>query len=323
MEIFGDTPDPITTVRYENRRVELSKRSKRDVVSWKYACQLYASHIGIYTSRSLTNQVDTLRAMAGVMRRDSEMMQSEMFEGLPVRLLEPFLTFRGRNLRRRREFPSYSWAGWIGGIETSVENKLTNDAWIIWYKACPITPEMVSRPKYQKGWLRQLGGRPTRVFGVDSEDDPEKLQRLEQATAAFRSLLAGQQLPYAPTSRHPQLQYPLLQFWTTAVYLKLSNVDVFSQSANLVGSDGAVCGQVQFNGYEETTFFDDNEQFEFILISKNTGWDLIEAVLVEWVEAGVAERRGIARIENGYTNSRKVLIQSFAPGPVWKEVALR
>jgi len=46
----------------------------------------------------------------------------------------------------------------------------------------------------------------------------------------------------------PPQKYPLLQFWTVSVFLKVGYVDVLNQSAELVGGDGAVCGRVLFDG---------------------------------------------------------------------------
>jgi len=151
------------------------------------------------------------------------------------------------------------------------------------------------------------------------------------------------------------LRYSLLQFWTVSVFFKAGDIDV-NHSTNLTGSDGSMCGHMLFDDFEETTFFDANEQFELLLISgggstllegeprtpesddEQFKWLLFSAagpmlpgvnpiepksylgyytvMVIEWIGLGVAERRGVGRIE------RDALQRSFAPGPVWKEILL-
>jgi len=100
----------------------------------------YAWNLSRYTSQILGDQNDALRAMAGIIRRDSEKIASSMLESLPIRAMESFMSFVGRNLRRRRGFPSYSWTGWIGGVEVSIGTgytMLNTNKWISWYKVIP------------------------------------------------------------------------------------------------------------------------------------------------------------------------------------------
>ncbi|KAK0638588.1 hypothetical protein B0T16DRAFT_462354 [Cercophora newfieldiana] len=312
-----------------------------------FAYESYASNLNRYTSRTLGNQGDVLRAIAGIMRRDSEMMQSSMLEGLPVRAIETFMSFSGHNLRRRPGFPSYSWAGWIGGVEVLIDPKFSlvpcDLVWIFWYKLSP------GSLMAERVWEEDSD---TAIFNDIVRDNGRGI-----SSFLFSGLgLSTSQKEPTFTYNGPSLSYPLLQFWTASVFLKVSDVDVFNQSADLTGSDGAVCGHVLFDGYEETTFFDDNEQFELLLIcgggsilpegepstpnsdTEEFEWyifsgggamlpggdpskpksylEYYRVIVIEWMASGVAERRGIGRI------GKEAVAKSFAPGPVWEEILL-
>lgn len=307
----------------------------------------YVGNLSKYTSRALGDQGDILRAMAGIMRRDSELMGSSMLEGLPVRALEPFMLFSGRNLRRRRGFPSYSWAGWIGGIKVSIDPMfgltLCDLVWIFWYKLTP------GSPTAERVWEED----PDLAFCSDMMC--ENGRGISSFLFSRLGLSTSRKEP-AISYLGPPLRYPILQFWTVSVFFEASNFDVFDQSTNLTGSDGTLCGDVKFDGFEETTFFDENTQFELLLISGggSTGpegepstptsdggqfeWllfsgdgpllpgtnptepksylEYFNAMVIEWMESGVAERRGSGRVE------KDAIMKSLAPGPVWKEILL-
>ncbi|KAI3317126.1 HET-domain-containing protein [Xylariaceae sp. AK1471] len=80
----------------------------------------FANHVNAYTSRNLTYQSDTLRAFNGIQTAlAASMGNTEMLFGLPVAALDWALLWRGApnsTLKRRRGFPSWSWAGWCGSI---------------------------------------------------------------------------------------------------------------------------------------------------------------------------------------------------------------
>ncbi|KAK5659615.1 hypothetical protein OQA88_819 [Cercophora sp. LCS_1] len=227
----------------------------------------YASHIQRNSIRVLTNQDDAIMAAAGVTRRFSEIMECEMLEGLPVTALEAFILFKGHNLRRRNNFPSYSWAGWIG--EVKMENTGPSFGppvrWISWYQVAPAS----------------------RVAKLTIDPATHRVD-----TIAFSFTYAE----------------PTKVFDTCAL-------DVFEQSARLIGSGSIDCGEIQFNDHEAITGADGHGLLELILITKN-GFGCFHAILIEWVE-GVAERRGIGTITPDGLKYR------LPPGPLWKEIILR
>ncbi|KAH6898046.1 heterokaryon incompatibility protein-domain-containing protein [Thelonectria olida] len=71
-----------------------------------------------YSIRDLRFDGDSIRAITGILRPLSAGLVSWLAEGLPVYYLDISLLFMSANghLRRRPEFPSYSWAGWSGPI---------------------------------------------------------------------------------------------------------------------------------------------------------------------------------------------------------------
>jgi hypothetical protein len=128
--------------------------------------------------------------------------------------------------------------------------------------------------------------------------------------------------------------YPLLQFWTLAVYLSISDVQVFDALAVIRDRFGKRCGQIWMDGFEESTFFEMKSPLEFILLSeREKEWnfradsDIEETyqsretsrkyniMLLEWNE-GIAERRGLGIMY------KEAVERSFAPGPLWKEIFL-
>lgn len=77
------------------------------------AYQLFLQH---FSRCKLTYKSDAVNAIAGLARRFSARMQCPMIDDLPAATLDALLLFSARRhqLKRRRVFPSYSWAGWTG-----------------------------------------------------------------------------------------------------------------------------------------------------------------------------------------------------------------
>ena len=88
----------------------------------------YLKLFGEYPRRELRYDGDALRAFYGLIRPLFAGMKIESAEGLPAHYINAFMLFTppGSNLRRRHEFPSFSWAGWAGEIKWPREN-------LIWY----------------------------------------------------------------------------------------------------------------------------------------------------------------------------------------------
>lgn len=69
-----------------------------------------------FSQRKLRNDEDTLRAFRGIERPVTAGMETDLVEGLPSHYLDHLLLFISTkgNMRRRRQFASFSWAGWAG-----------------------------------------------------------------------------------------------------------------------------------------------------------------------------------------------------------------
>ncbi|KAJ4317165.1 hypothetical protein N0V84_007469 [Fusarium piperis] len=220
----------------------------------------YCEMLFYYTARTLTDQNDVMRAMAGVIRRVSEKTKSRFIQGLPTAAWDSFITFTALNsiLRRRRGFPSYSWCGWQGRISLEPPtnwNSWLTKTWIIWYKRSPsgITNLVwdpaanESFPFHDKSYV---GYRHRQKF-----EPPVPLGFPTTRTAVTEAL----ELP------SPMPPYPVLQFWTLALYLKLDHLNVFDGKSRLRGKSGAECGHTFLDGFEESEFFSSKEPYEFIV----------------------------------------------------------
>ncbi|CAF9941764.1 hypothetical protein IMSHALPRED_002885 [Imshaugia aleurites] len=77
----------------------------------------YTKAIEEYTHREISYQSDVLNAFAGLLHIFSRFFRCKTLLGLPESLLDIALLWKPtRQLKRRREFPSWSWAGWVGRV---------------------------------------------------------------------------------------------------------------------------------------------------------------------------------------------------------------
>ena len=78
--------------------------------------QHWGYKVNLYSPRRLTYPEDGLRALDGVLQRLGTMYRRGFFWGLPIEDLDWALLWRPQiPSSRRRDFPSWSWAGWEGG----------------------------------------------------------------------------------------------------------------------------------------------------------------------------------------------------------------
>ncbi len=290
----------------------------------EYPLMDYSNLLHFYTPRALTNQSDALGAMAGILRRISDKLGYRMLEGLPTGAFDQFVLFFGVNARRRHGFPSYSWAGWIGQVDMPIDTPdeqnlwLQDRTWIIWYKRSPSgVLNLVWSPEANPSFVASY----VRVVGIPGYRRRSRFQCPIPGINTSRTVPAEE----PPALTDPLPRYPVLQFYTMVVFLKLGSLDVFTQRAGLVGRDNVVHGLVVLDGFEGTTFFESKEPLEVLLLSESTGrkgidpgsgtWIFYNVMLVEW-QKGLAERRGIGLLR------KEAVHQSFQPGPQWKEIIL-
>lgn len=288
-----------------------------------------------YSERILTNQDDALLAMAGMIRRFSIKMKSRFFQGIPAAAFDMFIPFGSFNslLRRRRSFPSYSWAGWIGKLEfvprsiAAPNDWLSKRTWIVWFKRSPsgilnLVWDIMANDSFRDAMDEDVGYRQQSPFGS-------------------RHSLGFSTSRTAPSEHHfqrPVPRYPILQFWTLAVYYTIADFEIFTAVAYILDNHQRRCGVLTMDSFEEDTFFKSGVQYEFILLSEGMeefggsvplrlgnndyptpshpdAWKYYHVLVLEWKE-GIAERRGFGII------FQTAVEKSSPPGPVWKEILM-
>ncbi|KAK4163300.1 hypothetical protein QBC43DRAFT_355046 [Cladorrhinum sp. PSN259] len=262
--------------------------------------------------------------MEGLIRRFSDRMKCQFFQGLPTAAFDGFLLFSPKYdiFERRSCFPSYSWTGWRGEIKYEVAYMFTHrdlmnqwlatKTWIIWYKRSTTNDTSLvwdvaretSFPVEDKWYIgyrsRQPFQPPPCVELDSSRTDPSDDFTQDLTTRSLRG-------------------YPLLQFWTLAVYFRIDNQSKHKEHQGwraLVGSDLSACGYIILDGYSDNeSFFQSDGPFEFVLLSETPGKQEYHVMLLESKD-GIAERRGLGMINRDFVHL------SLGPGPVWKEILL-
>ncbi|KAK1758019.1 heterokaryon incompatibility protein-domain-containing protein [Echria macrotheca] len=328
-----------------SRRVpqwELGRLQDQSSSPWAVAKALHE-----YSCRTLKYESDALRAISGIMRRMSDSMKCTWFQGGPTAFFDQTVLFSSPDLlRRRRGFPSYSWAGWTGRIsfEPVMESRpgdkfeyqrcnrwLNERTWIIWYsKDGDRRTRLVWDPSRNRDFPLQdhsfVGYRERQRLRVRSPDYEFDSTGLE--TAPSRGWMPSRPMP----------GYPILRFWTMALQYKVRMYDSVLGFGYIIDRADAVSGVLRIDGHEETTAFESERPFEFILLSagaygtvqplfdkvaysmetelrRHSSAERFYVLCVEW-EGGIAERRGLGAVE------MEALPRSFSPGPVWKEIFL-
>ena len=79
--------------------------------------QHWGMKVTLYTYRDMTYSEDGLRAFEGILQRLGTMYPKGFFHGLPIEDFDWGLVWRSQWPPTRREgFPSWTWAGWKGGV---------------------------------------------------------------------------------------------------------------------------------------------------------------------------------------------------------------
>jgi hypothetical protein len=284
-----------------------------------------------YSRKALSHDGDSLRAMAGIMRRFSDTLGYSFLHGLPVGAFDAGILFgaEGGTLRRRKDFPSYSWAGWKGPLMMHLQMFTDSPgtmneaegftAWIVWHVLQPSEGSLPLLDWRPEGTRQTIARKwpletpcPAHLAPLLSQNGPE---HLDKATAWLTGRL------------YPKVAGPLVHFWTMAVYFKLHIrvAGVFTAEAEIVGVGDKVCGSLVMDGFEDSIdFFEtatEGAVLEFLVLAhfreESYKIDQYRVMLIEWFEDGLAaERRGIGSIQTD------MLGEGFAPGSVWKEVIL-
>ncbi|KAE9574688.1 hypothetical protein CGMCC3_g9150 [Colletotrichum fructicola] len=283
----------------------------------------YACILEHYTTRVLSDPCDTIRALAGIIRRVEDKLGQEIVEGLPAGRLERFMLFRsasGGDLSRRRSaFPSWSWAGWHDQITLEppiwrepMRGYTWNETrhWISWYK------------RDISGAVRKLSNH-YKADGFYSRVPISGCDRYEPKFSTLFSIdmkRSGQITDIDPSNE--TASYPVLQFCTLAVYFRVSISDFHGGKSDFCGKDGTPRGRLRMDSLEEMTESDWGDVFEVILLSedierdsKDNSWVFYNVMLLD-NRHHPPERRGLGQL--GLSD----LEQSLLTGPQWKQITL-
>ncbi|KAK3352228.1 heterokaryon incompatibility protein-domain-containing protein [Lasiosphaeria hispida] len=192
-----------------------------------------------YSGRQFTVESDVFRAFAGIGRQVRRQLQCDVCHGLPTAFFDWFLLWQplvdakdGPPLRRRPIAPSWSWAGWRGGVFPRTWDWYTRDmqvvrrgirkrTWIIWHqRLAHASTECVplGRGKDGAGEKKSrnfYGGRhqkDQRFPGIDcrvTDPTPRTLTHTESLPQYTQDLIS---------------EYPgsgVLQFWTISAVFEL------------------------------------------------------------------------------------------------------
>lgn len=291
-----------------------------------------------YTERVHTNQEDAIRSMAGIINRVSNKLNCSFFQGVPTALFDSFMMFQGFNLLSRRSgFPSYSWAGWRGNTNINFRathspeggnSWLANRTWIVWYKRTPPGPPSL------------VWDISANILEPSLTDELPRVRYRKRSAFPSRHNFKFSTSVTSPTDTIvfdlPSMPpYPLLQFWTLAVYYTISDIDVFSATASLLDNQQVLCGSVKIDGYEDSPFGENGSTYEFIVLSEavsaksqpkihgheyptstdSGNWKYYNILLLEW-KREISERRGVGII------FQRAVEKSLLPGPAWKEIIM-
>ncbi len=302
----------------------------------------YNALVIAYSGRSLTKQSDALNAFAGLQRVLEIRSDDQFLAGIPACAFDLFCLFTGHMavLKRRKEFPSWSWAGWIGPVLFCQLN----------------TTHSVDGPHGRQRWLNERTWIHWRKLAQSGKNDPvwdpvresadQKLQYRARAHFQCRSspgLLEGKSAVPSPDVVLPpplSKNHIRLQFWTLSLHFRIREVDkvVSCDAKNLlcrgrmVDRDGKLVGSVHLD--DELVTIGQGRRAEFIVLSEcrdlmgasaleeirypvTQDWDLYWVMFLKWDESfKVAERLGIGQILQEAVNT------CLEPGAVWKEIIL-
>jgi hypothetical protein len=266
-----------------------------------------------YSARQFTNEGDVLKAVQGIFRclfQDKDSYGDGHLQGLRLKCFSDYLFFGAAKapLRRRPQFPSYSWAGWRGRVKYRdvIEAILSSESGGGWvqYHILDSDDNIVVLDNLQRRmepkwvffspWL--YTHHPTNtVFPQDANPESKRVMRQCQNQRA----------------------YPLLHFWTFVLHAQLADVDPIAASAR-VRCDGKYIGEARLDGFEESLFFNTTDSYEFLILRRciRQGFGLFEVMLIQRIGT-LAERRGVATLDMVATQS-----QAAAHDLEWQEILL-
>lgn len=294
----------------------------------------FTSAVELYTRRELTNPNDILNAFEGVQRVLEKRLNASVFYGAMVSEMDTSLLWESsQRLLRRRPFPSWSWAGWMGEIQWKNTERVYS--WIEWPDQSQSDPD-IQPPRVAERLPPPIPKELILTPTVTANKIEPWVLRFQTVSAMFRLS--------APTSVHKDVISPLRKRLTGPSALSTVRPAPADPEltklirAGILDRDGAWCGTIDLD--EEVWKHRIGEPFEFIVLSmvptftqdEKYTWesivpDEIEAIMKRF-EYGVynvllcSEKDGIHYREGLGRILTDALDKALDDGPMWKEIML-
>ncbi len=271
-----------------------------------------------YSRRHLTFNADTLNAFAGILKVLSVRLNSPMINGLPSSIFDWALLWEpSQDLRRRLEFPSWSWAGWIGGVESptknpgsdSLEKWMTHHTWIVW-EHCELDgsePLIIQKPADpHRGADTQLLFEPQGISGSlesSCSTQPIKLPPRFLSTPSKSSNVPLNRSSQYPSGHNcprvkscpPKNQGPILHFWTVSAKFRISSKTIKHHLPvpglclfGIYDANGVLSGRIWLNENLRGSAVDNQfADCEFIALSDTKSTDIPETQYEDLINAHV------------------------------------
>ncbi|KAI5777175.1 heterokaryon incompatibility protein-domain-containing protein [Geopyxis carbonaria] len=270
-----------------------------------------------YSRRRITYTSDALNAFAAVSKLIASKLEGKTCFGLPNSIFDWALLWEpSQNLVRNPDFPSWSWAGWSGGLEMpsyeftaeDLQHWLSTRTWVVWYQRQTGCHETILVWSPSDHLRDQNQTRSTTVPGYRRTEESDVYGRphIKQVPQRFSECsIAPSIAPTVPvthrgytdtTSLEPSGS-GLLQFRTISAVFRLSSQEVeFPRPvpglcyAGLFDRNGVLSG---------TMWLDDSwrdkpsANFEFIVISEGRDSRLTPEFYEE----------AVAKVNNGRSKS--------------------
>ncbi|KAF7510751.1 hypothetical protein GJ744_006117 [Endocarpon pusillum] len=336
---------------------------------------LLTNMLEYYGMRELTYERDAINAISGVLNVISTNMGSEFLQGIPVVALDYMVLFQiygdkkitrdktpnaGRRARRRRNFPSWSWAGWealyswnthpdVSPTDPTYFNQwLDHRTWIVWYKSIGSDlPKAILKKqpgdKRSRGEIRVCYSRTSQPSLADRFVMLDTLPTVPAASFAIAPAYSTQDL---------------LRFYTVVVILTVSldipdripwplhneydsnmlHMSDVKPTAAIYDSEGCFSGLLLF---DIAGFVGEDGEYELVLLSdsQNSLFNRVDlpdpsrlnpfvsyqAINSDWRLYWVlllTWNEGVAERRGLGQILRSAVEKSFSPGPQWREIVL-
>lgn len=310
--------------------IDMPTRIFREKPFWQFT-----SAVELYTQRELTNPNDILDAFEGVGSVLEKRLGSKLLFGMLEDMMDNSLIWEStKKLRRRTNFSTMSWAGWVGEIQWKHDTEIA-DSWINWH-TYDVSDELIPFPPQKR---RRIRAPPiprtlaTAPVGYSFSLGPT-LPRLHFQTISAHFTLSQ------PKIISKDMMSPLRKRMTGPSALATARPAPTDPGLIRIGITDRTsqwCGTIDLSvAYEHAI----GTPFEFLVMSRLSRFSEQELVVWEgWLPDDIEEE--LERRDYGVYNVLLVtcrdgtfyreglgrilassLTRALEPGPIWKNVVL-